>query len=79
LDTLAVHYVKNSIASETEFPLSNGRGKVLRLPKGDYHYTIEAQSGPFVDIYYPNNENPESSTGIVSWINARPHPTITSW
>ncbi|MFW7380345.1 MAG: hypothetical protein ACOH5I_16150 [Oligoflexus sp.] len=79
LNTMAVHYVKNSIASETEFPISNGRSKILRLPKGEYHYTIETHQGPFVDIYYPEHENPENSTGIISWTSTRPHLTISNW
>lgn len=79
LQTVAIHYVKNSIASETEFPLSNGRGKVLRLPKGEYHYTIETHHGPFVDIYYAEEGHSESSSGIISWSGSRPHPTISNW
>lgn len=79
LQNLASNYIKHSIASETEFPISNGRGKVLRLPKGEYHYKIEPHLGPFVDTYYPDESQAEQSTGIVSWTAPRPHPTINSW
>jgi hypothetical protein len=78
LHTQAVHYIKNSIASETEFAVSNGRGKILRLPMGQYHYQIRAHEGAFDDLFFPSH-NQSTTSGIVSWQSRRPHPTIRDW
>ena len=45
-------YIRESIASETEFPITNGRSKIIRLPKGDYRYAIRQNSGPFSEEFY---------------------------
>lgn len=77
--TVAIQYIKNSIASETEFAISNGRGKVLRLPKGEYYYTIEPHRSPFTEVFYPEESPPDQTTGTLSWQSARPHPIIRNW
>lgn len=71
-------YLADSITSETEFVIGNGRSKLLRLPTGPYNYTL-----------HPLPENPEEwddasmsstgSTGTIEWTPKRPKPVISSW
>ena len=42
-------YIGESICSETEFPISNGRGKILALPAGMYRYEISVNPAPFAN------------------------------
>jgi len=41
-EVIAARYLATSITSETEFVITNGRGKMLRLPMGNYSYTLQA-------------------------------------
>jgi hypothetical protein len=71
-------YLADSITSETEFVVSNGRAKVLRLPTGDYSYTVHALP-----------ENPDEwddaaltatpATGLIEWTVKKPRAVISSW
>lgn len=72
-------YVRSSIASEMEFQISNGQSKKLRLPTGDYRYSVSQFSGPFPDEMTSTQEIAPLSTGHISWKSARPHLVIKSW
>jgi hypothetical protein len=72
------NYVLNSITSETEFAVSNGTPKVLRLPKGEYQYTIRIPSDRVVEGQPDDSDMPRSS-GIISWKNRRPAAKIIQW
>lgn len=73
---LAETYLFSAIASETEFTVSNGYSKIIRLPQGDYSYTIETadERDPSAD------EAPKPvSTGTLSWSQRRNQHTIRRW
>ena len=69
-------YVKNSVASETEFTVSNGRSKLLRLPIGTYTYTITPQKQSFREFFEQIPEQPASS-GTVDWTAKSPRVSIS--
>lgn len=71
----AQRYVKNSVASETEFAVSNGRSKLLRLPVGTYSYTLAPQKQSFKEFFEQIPEVPASS-GTVEWTAKRPRVAI---
>ena len=68
-------YIRESIASETEFPITNGRSKIIRLPKGDYRYAIRQNSGPFSEEFYLPKKKITAS-GSIKWTKRRPHVVI---
>ncbi len=68
-------YIRESIASETEFPITNGRSKIIRLPKGDYRYAIRQNSGPFSEEFYIPKKKITAS-GSLKWTKRRPHVVI---
>lgn len=70
-------YVHNSISSETEFPITNGRGKILRLPMGEYRYTISKHPKSYELWNIPNKSI--KSQGLLSWTSRYPRPTIREW
>lgn len=70
-------YIFSTIASETEFPISNGRAKILRLPIGDYEYTVQKNSQNFI----PRDQisSKKISRGSLSWGPNKSHPKVTKW
>ena len=58
------NYLVTSITSETEFIVSNGRTKFLRLPSGDYDYRVA-----HLPNYYLPNTNAEVARGSLRWHN----------
>jgi hypothetical protein len=72
-------YVRSSVASEMEFQISNGQSKKLRLPTGDYQYSVIQYNGPFPEELISPEEFAPVSSGQISWKNARPHLIIKSW
>jgi hypothetical protein len=71
-------YFSDSITSETEFIVSNGRAKMLRLPKGQYVYSL--QSLPLDPQNWDDVSAGEpQSQGTISWTKRRPYPVIKSW
>lgn len=68
-------YIRESIASETEFAITNGRSKIIRLPKGDYRYAIRQNSGPFSEEFYLPKKKITAS-GSIKWTKRRPHVVI---
>jgi hypothetical protein len=68
-------YLAESITSETEFVITNGKSKILRLPAGTYVYLIRGHSDNF-----GWDPIPEGSTeGEVSWANRHPSASIRAW
>jgi hypothetical protein len=72
-------YVRSSVASEMEFQISNGQSKKLRLPTGDYLYSVIQYNGPFPEELVSPEEVAPVSSGQISWKSARPHLIIKSW
>lgn len=72
-------YVRSSVASEMEFQIANGQSKQLRLPTGDYQYSVTQYNGPFPEELISPQEVAPVSSGQISWKNARPHLVIKSW
>jgi hypothetical protein len=72
-------YVRSSVASEMEFQIANGQSKKLRLPTGDYQYSVIQYNGPFPEELVSPEEVAPVSSGQISWKSARPHLIIKSW
>lgn len=69
-------YIAESIASETEFTITNGKSKVLRLPQGTYNYIIYSASDASEDAdIIPENK----SGGTILWSKKGTRPLINSW
>ena len=71
------NYVTNSITSESEFTVSNGVPKLLRLPAGNYHYAIRVPTDMMEDPVQENDA--PKATGVISWKNRRPSATVIQW
>lgn len=61
---IVTSYVFTNIATESEFAIANGRGKLLRLPEGIYQYSIAEDQADFTKGPKPNKE---ISKGTLSW------------
>ncbi len=72
-------YVRSSVASEMEFQIANGQSKQLRLPTGEYQYSVTQYNGPFPEELISPQEGAPLSSGQISWKNARPHLIIKNW
>lgn len=70
-------YLHDSIASESEFPITNGRGKLLRLPAGRYDYSLHQRS--VRDLSAPFAPDSPETSGTLNWLARRPAPTIRKW
>ncbi len=71
-------YLADSITSETEFVVSNGRAKVLRLPTGEYSYTVHAlPENP--DEWDDASLTATPATGLIEWTVKKPRAVISSW
>jgi hypothetical protein len=72
----STNYLFASIASETEFPISNGRGKVLRLPVGNYSYVVKQN----LQNFQPPPSNPDQvSRGEIAWGPRKANPIVKTW
>ncbi len=76
---LADTYIRSSIASEMEFEISNRQSKKLRLPTGDYQYTITQHNGLSIDEAAAAEALVPLATGSISWKKAHPHTIIRNW
>jgi hypothetical protein len=76
---LADTYIRSSIASEMEFEISNRQSKKLRLPTGDYQYTITQYNGLAFDETSTAQALIPLATGSISWKKAQPHTIIRNW
>lgn len=66
-------YFIDSITSEMAFAISNGRVKLLRLPKGNYRYRISHMPN-----YYLPSSTTEVAHGNLRW-QEDSRPLISSW
>jgi hypothetical protein len=69
-------YLADSITSETEFVITNGHSKMLRLPAGSYTYEIR---GHFEALGWEPGSEDAKTKGQITWSNKRPSVTIKSW
>ena len=72
-NTQIASYFIDSIASEMAFAISNGRVKLLRLPKGNYRYRIAHTPN-----YYLPSSTTEVAYGNLQW-QEHGRPLISSW
>jgi hypothetical protein len=70
-------YLTQSLMSEAEFVMDNGQTKLLRLPEGQYRYTIQALPQNPVDTEEVDDETP-TSNGDFIWGAVREH-SIREW
>ncbi|SMF79247.1 hypothetical protein [Pseudobacteriovorax antillogorgiicola] len=73
-------HISFSVCSETEFAISNGRGKVLALPQGTYRYKLRQHSGLFSsELSLAPEDATTLSEGSIQWSRRRPYPVIRSF
>lgn len=70
-------YYTGSVSSETEFPLSNGRGKILALPRGSYRYSLHPTENPY-DKPDISHDQKFLGNGTIEWRSRKPYPVIRS-
>lgn len=74
----AERYIAESITSETEFVITNGRAKTLRLPSGSYKYTLRSlPENP--DEWDDASQITAKAEGQIVWDAKRPRPVIATW
>lgn len=73
----ATRYLAESITSETEFVITNGQSKLLRLPMGTYTYIVRPHSEALSELETDPNITP--STGTIVWTKQRPSVMIKQW
>jgi hypothetical protein len=71
-------YLLHSLSSETEFVLDNGQSKLLRLPEGNYRYTVQMLPENPLDSEEVDEESVPKTTGELNWDSSRRH-MIRSW
>jgi len=71
-------YIAESITSETEFVVTNGHTKVLRLPLGFYSYTIHGLPENPAD-WEESEVIDHQTTGEIEWTKNRPNLVIQQW
>lgn len=71
-------YFAESITSETEFIVTNGRAKTLRLPMGHYSYTIRVLPDDPA-TWDDASQVPPRGRGTIAWDAKRPRAVITEW
>lgn len=76
-DKIPTNYVLSSITSESEFPITNGQAKLLRLPEGQYEYILKEHLEE--DPWGENGTPVKVSQGVVDWRSQRPRPVINRW
>ncbi len=68
-------YLTDAVTSETEFLISNGSSKLLRLPPGSYRYTIK-------EFYHEDQEetaDTKAVVGSITWSRRRPNVSVSEW
>jgi len=71
-------YLLQSLSSETEFVLDNGQSKLLRLPEGNYRYTVHVLPANPLDSEEADDEGAPKSSGAINWNSTKRH-AIRSW
>ena len=70
----SIDYLVSNLVGETSFIVTNGHSKILRLPKGEYAYTLTAAPSGLTG----RSATPPSSSGTVIW-SKRARAEIRSW
>lgn len=71
-------YFAESITSETEFVVTNGHAKTLRLPTGHYRYTLRIlPEDP--DAWDDASQLTPQAGGTIVWDTKRPRAVIEKW
>lgn len=76
--TEAAQYLSDSLMSEAEFVVTNGRAKLLRLPLGNYDYSIQGLPGDPA-IWDEVEGFGNISQGTVAWGGKTPRPVVRNW
>jgi hypothetical protein len=71
-------YFADSVTSETEFIVQNGRSKTLRLPAGKYSYTLRVLPDD-PEIWDDVSQQSPTASGVITWDAKRPRPIISNW
>ena len=71
-------YLAESITSETEFILTSGKSKTLRLPIGRYNFALRPLPDD-PDQWDDAAQAKPRVSGEITWESRRPHAVITSW
>jgi len=71
-------YLLQSLSSETEFVLDNGQSKLLRLPEGNYRYTVQLLPENPLDSEGVDEDNVPKTSGEIHWDTTKRH-AIRSW
>lgn len=71
-------YFAESVTSETEFIVQNGRAKTLRLPTGKYSYTLRILPDD-PEIWDDISQQSPTASGRINWDERRPRPVISNW
>ena len=69
-------YLFQALSSETEFVVSNGNAKLIRLPKGSYRYLIQRHSKLPESLKVAQTKNTQ---GDFLWSRKRPSVIIRTW
>ena len=71
-------YLLQSLSSETEFVLDNGQSKLLRLPEGNYRYTVQLLPENPLDSEGVDEDSVPKTSGELNWDSTKRH-SIRSW
>ena len=74
----ADRYIAESITSESEFIVSNGQVKTLRLPAGRYTYSLRALP-PNHEGWDDASQQVAASGGLILWDQRKPRAIINKW
>jgi hypothetical protein len=74
----ADRYIAESITSESEFIVTNGQAKTLRLPTGRYSYSLRALP-PNHEGWDDASQQNAASGGLILWEQRRPRAIINKW
>ena len=71
-------YLMQSLASESEFVMDNGQSKLLRMPEGNYKYTVQVLPQNPIDAEESAEDSAPETHGDIIWGTAKNH-AIRSW
>jgi hypothetical protein len=66
-------YLATATIGESQFVVSNGRAKILYLPKGAYSYSLKSLPDPALQL------GQSSSSGFLKWLPGRKVASIQVW
>jgi hypothetical protein len=71
-------YLMQTLSSETEFVIDNGRSKLIRLPEGKYEYVIQVLPPNPIDAEDEVSESSVETKGTINWGTGGSH-AIKNW